>query len=1134
MSTLSKEFRRQLETAVLKAREEAQDGAAEALGFYGVGDAKVPDHLDDAGKALRRKLRAHGRQVGDVRRADETQEVEHLVHECAYEHWHRILFARFLAENGFLIEPESGMDVDLDYCEERARAEKSDKWEVAAKFTQEILRNVFRADDPLLQLRLPVETRNRLTSLLESLPREVFLADDSLGWVYQFWQAKKKKQINEAEIPIGADELAPVTQLFTEDYMVEFLLHNTLGAWWAGKQKSEDGSQESEEQARKAVALPGVDWKYLRFVEKDGKWTPAAGTFAGWPKTVKELRVLDPCMGSGHFLVFALVILVRMRMEEESVSASEACKAVLRENLFGLELDPRCTQIAAFNLTLTAWKLGGFQKGLESNLACSGLGLHAKKEDWVKLAGENEKLQRGMDRLYSLFQKAPVLGSLINPLTLGSDLLVAEFHDLQPVLAKALQRETGDEAHELAVTAQGVAKAAEILASQFTLVATNVPYLGRNRQHDVLKDYCKRAHEGAKSDLAACFVERSLQFCFSGGSTALVTPQSWLFQDRYADLRKRLLVSVEWNCVIQLGARAFETITGERVNVSLLVQGESTPTPQFGVVGLNAASALTPDAKAELIRHGEMETVLQSDLLENPDARIVLEEMGEADLLLSLANSWQGIKTSDDERFTQMFWEQPSQGRGWWHYQRVSATTEHYAGREEIIFWEDGYGQLTQVCQEGASFRGKSVWEKRGIAVSMMGDLPATLYTGEKFSADVSIIEPKDVSQLPAAWAFCSSPEYAIEVRKIDRALRVTNSAMAKIPFDLARWTEVAAEKYPNGLPNPFSSNPTQWLFSGHPKDSDHPLQVAVVRLVGYRWPRQTGSSFPDCPALRPDGLEKHADNDGVVCFGQSRDEAPAAQRLRALLADAYGSEWGHALERKLIADTGSKAESLEAWLLNDFFTQHCEIFHNRPFVWHIWDGLPEGFNALVNYHKLAGPNGEGHRTLETLIYAYLDRDWIERQRDAVKQEKPGAEDRLVAAQELKQQLEKILAGEPPYDLFIRWKPVHRQPIGWEPDFNDGVRLNIRPFMFATLSQGKKGCGLFRSKPGSSLKWDKDRGKEPKRSKDDFPWFWKWDEQTVNFKGNGEFDGGRWNGCHYTTAFKRAAREGVSGTGQQK
>lgn len=419
---------------------------------------------------------------------------------------------------------------------------------------------------------------------------------------------------------------------------------------------------------------------------------------------------------------------------------------------------------------------------------------------------------------------------------------------------------------------------------------------------------------------------------------------------------------------------------------------------------------------------------------------------------------------------------------------------------------------------------GSQFWGKRGVLASLMGSIPCSIYDGVPFNNNTGAIIPKRESDLLAIWAYCASPEFGIEVRKIDQKLNVTNATLAKIPFDLAHWQKVAAEKYPHGLPTPFSSDPTQWLFNGHPAGAAQPLQVAVARLLGYRWPRQTGSSFPDCPVLTPDGLEKHADKDGVVCFSQVRDEAPAATRLRALLAQAYGADWSHAMERKLIAATSSKADSLEDWLLNDFFAQHCDTFHSRPFVWHIWDGLKDGFNVLINYHQLAGSDGGGHRTLETLTHAYLG-DWITRQKDAVARGVAGADDRLAAALELQGELKNIVAGEPPYDLFIRWKPLHQQPIGWQPDINDGVRLNIRPFLVKDLSRGNKGCGLFRSKPGTSLKWDKDRGNEPHRPKEDYPWFWSWDKQTVDFKGGSEFDGNRWNDCHFTTTFKHAARE---------
>ncbi len=188
--------------------------------------------------------------------------------------------------------------------------------------------------------------------------------------------------------------------------------------------------------------MPAITWTYLRFVQDETAktWLPAAGTFAAWPKSASLIRFLDPCMGSGHFLVFALPLFVRLRMEEEKLSAQAAVVAVLKDNLHGLELDERCTQIAAFNVALTAWKLAGYQALPSLHLACSGLAPSAMETEWVALAGDNYRARNGMARLHSLFKDAPVLGSLINPRAQGGNLYVAEFHELAPLLTAACTR----------------------------------------------------------------------------------------------------------------------------------------------------------------------------------------------------------------------------------------------------------------------------------------------------------------------------------------------------------------------------------------------------------------------------------------------------------------------------------------------------------------------------------------------------------------------------------------------------------------------------------------------------------------------------------------------------------------------
>ena len=176
------------------------------------------------------------------------------------------------------------------------------------------------------------------------------------------------------------------------------------------------------------------------------------------------------------------------------------------------------------------------------------------------------------------------------------------------------------------------------------------------------------------------------------------------------------------------------------------------------------------------------------------------------------------------------------------------------------------------------------------------------------------------------------------------------------------------------------------------------------------------------------------------------------------------------------------------------------------------------GIKALI----MTQVGGVGLLAGALLTYAYLG-EWITRQKDGVKRGEEGAEDRLAAALELQKRLEAILAGEPPFDIFVRWKPLSEQAIGWEPDINDGVRLNIRPFMASDLPGGRSGAGILRYKP--NIKWTKDRGKEPQRPKADYPWFWGWDEKTMDFMGASKFDGNRWNVCHYTNGTKQKARD---------
>jgi hypothetical protein len=1145
MPPLDRTLRRGLENAVKAARRVAEQAATKALESLAVGHHEPWPGQPTTDRTLRVKLRARGRQLGDALDPKTgKQATTRLVHEVAYEHWHRMIFARFLAENDLLIEPDSGVAISLDTCRELAKERGADVWMLASRFAQTMLPEIFRADDPVLAVELAREDQLELEKIVADLGTDVFTASDSLGWCYQFWQAEKKDSVNASGVKIGADELPAVTQLFTEDYMVDFLLDNTLGAWWAGKVLAADSSiaasATSEDDLRKAVSLPGVPWAYLRFIKPDdgegaGTWRPAAGTFEGWPRAAKDLTCLDPCMGSGHFVVAMFDRLVPLRMREEGLNETAAIQAVIRDNLYGLEIDPRCTQIGAFNLALAAWRRVGHIPLPPMHIACSGLAPNATEDEWVALAEGNSKLEEGMRRLHGLFKDAPVLGSLINPRAEGYAAFEASFEELQPILEKALAKEGSDDAeHEMAVTARGVAQAAEILGRQFTLVATNVPYLGRPKQSDALKDFSETYFAHGAPDLSTTFVCRCLTLANEDGVACAVTPQGWLFQKDYADMRRMIFGSVEMGFACRLGAKAFQTPMWD-FPIALFHARRRRPTSANPFYGLDLSDCTTANSKAEQLVTRQTKAIRQVDLLKNPGAILTLDDVMSGSPFSQFAITAQGFATSDNPSFIRKFWEIARITSGFVPSYSAPTTTSLFVGRQELLLWESGRGRYYQHAMAlkaagrlGGWKSGQEAWGKRGILVSEIGRMPTTLYSGEMFDHTAHAIIPKLAEHLPAIWAFCSSPEFHASVREVSQKLAVTNETLVKISFDLEKWSSVARNTLPSGVPAPHSSDPTQWLFKGHPKDSDSPLHAAVARLVGYRWPRQTGSEFPDCPALGPDGLEGHADADGIVCLSSVRGEPTAADRLLSLLADAYGSDWSADLRDKLLADVDAAGETLDDWLRDSFFEQHLKLFHQRPFVWHIWDGLRDGFHCLVNYHRLAGPDGQGRRTLEKIAYEYLG-DWITRQKAQQAAGEEGADGRVAAAVHLQEQLAKIIEGEPPYDIFVRWKPLAEQPIGWDPDINDGVRLNIRPFMTARPlgARAKKAC-ILRAAPG--IHWKKDRGNEPDRPKDQFPWFWTWDEESQDFLGGPKFDGKRHNDLHYTRKAKEAARAKAGGT----
>jgi hypothetical protein len=665
------------------------------------------------------------------------------------------------------------------------------------------------------------------------------------------------------------------------------------------------------------------------------------------------------------------------------------------------------------------------------------------------------------------------------------------------LLAAVLEREDVKRdcvATEVGIAAQGMAKATHLLAGKYHLVTTNVPYLARGRQGDKLREFCARHYPEAKNDIATVFLDRCLEFCVRGGTCSIVLPQNWLFLTTYKQFREKTLRQDTWHMITRLGAQAFQTPMWD-FNVQLLIISWVRPRGTQLISGLDVSTPRTASEKAELLSTAKIKRIDQATQLKNPDARVTLEIEEDLPLLSQYADALVGLQTSDDPMFIIAFWEIEKVNKLIWEFlQGTPEVFKEVAGASWLVRWEQGNGLLLSLPTAYPT-KGLKAIGKHGVSIHRMQVLFAYRYQKERFHQNVAVMIPHNLAHLSAIWCFCSSPKFNESVRRIDQTLKVTNATLGKVPFDLAYWQKIAAEKYPHGLLLPYSDDPTQWLFHGYPAKSEEPMQVAIARLLRYRWPAELDPEMELSDEARA-WVQKSAellplaDEDGIVCIPAVRGESPAAERLQALLAQAYGEEWSPAKLAELLNQVGYGGKNLETWLRDGFFEQHCKLFHQRPFIWHIWDGRKDGFHALVNYHKM------DRRNLETLTYAYLG-DWLKRQQDGVQRGGAGTEGRLAAAQILQDKLKLILEGEKPYDIFVRWKSLEQQPSGWDPDLNDGVRLNIRPFMVADI---------LRKRP--NIKWNKDRGKDPEGA----PWYHK-------------FKGERLNDHHLSLAEKRQARE---------
>mgnify|MGYP004512221453 FL=1 len=513
-----------------------------------------------------------------------------VIEEFAYTWFNRFVALRFMETHDFLphgfrvlssrdgnLEPEilknlayvkDELKLDINLCNALKTQGKLEELYRYVLFRQckalsGILPMLFSDENDYLELLLPkilLKGETVLTRLLE-IPEEAFLQDvEIIGWMYQFYISVKKDEVFASKKTITKDTLPAVTQLFTPDWIVRYMAENSIGRIWI--ESYPNSSLKSD--MKYYVADPEQTQEIKRKIDavKYQNVRP------------EDIKVIEPCCGSGHILVYVFDLLFKM-YEEKGYQPREIPSLILKNNIFGLDVDKRASQLASFALIMKARSLNSkfFSESYyvapyvyeiwDSRLLLS-LGYKKQLED-LKLLSESEI--DDIEYIIESFRYGKTIGSLLKIKPLNYDRVE---NSIKTIEAKAVPN-----LFNTTFLSDGIkllkrlVKQAKVMSGKYDVMITNPPYIGISSMESPVKDYAITFYPNSKSDMFAMFMET--EFVKPNGFYAMINMHSWMFLSSYEKLRKSILTTKEIVNMIHLGAHAFEAIGGEVVQTTSFV-----------------------------------------------------------------------------------------------------------------------------------------------------------------------------------------------------------------------------------------------------------------------------------------------------------------------------------------------------------------------------------------------------------------------------------------------------------------------------------------------------------------------------------------------------------------------------------
>lgn len=785
-----------------------------------------------------------------------------LVEEAAC-HWFIMIIAlRYMEVNGCL--PVKGRPLDL--CDKQHLI-------ILCRKLHNMLPFIFGKINNHMELLFPDSLLGEepvIRKLVLDIDEEDFKEVEILGWLYQFFISEKKDEVFAAlkrNVKISKEDIPAATQLFTPKWIAKYLAENSIGRLYLE-------GHDSRELREK--------WKYFQKEDRNEEVFVSLYKKIGEErKNIKpeDIRILDPACGSGNMLVYAFEVLYDIYLNEGYIK-DDIPKLIIKNNLYGLDIDDRAANIASLSIIMKAREKN--QRILEQ-METEGIDINIvsiketncimdKMDMVIKSFPDKEYARTQVKELFDTFFDAREYGSIIQVNRIDMDFW-------QGILKNLGSSE--EEARHLRELLLGLVKQAKIMSGKYNVVITNPPYMGSNSMNSKLAGYISRNYNNSKADLYGVFIEKCLDYTKSGFYTAMITQQSWMFLSSFKNMREKLLGSNTIISALHLGSRAFEEISGEVVQtVSFVIFRGGIE--KFRPIFRRLTDYNCPQAKEEAYLSGKgiYSSISQEEFFKIPGLPIVYwistrgaKVFQEGIPLGDMGEPRQGLATADNERFLRLWHEVDINsigfgcgsgeefllcGKRWVPFIKGGLYRKWYGNQEYVVDWEKNGLKIKEYISERYPYlkgnysfvvKNERKYFNEGITWTAVGGSNFSIRYFEKgfiFSnAGMAVFETKMPLQVLGALLNSRVSSYLLSC--IRETFNFNQGDIARLPV-------IDCKKYYSEICSLFNENvsiskedwdsfETSWNFETHPLIK-HRMGSSSIEEAFNNWEKHREKQF--------------------------------------------------------------------------------------------------------------------------------------------------------------------------------------------------------------------------------------------------------------------------------------------------